>query len=40
MGILLAITLGLREQNTLACLFVLLVCTQSYGFLTEVSRRT
>lgn len=39
MGVLIAITLGLREQNTLVCLFALLAITQAFGFLTELYSR-
>ena len=39
MGMLLAITLGIREQNTLVCLFVLLFTTQCFGFLNELYSR-
>lgn len=39
MGMLLALTLGIREQNTLACLFMLLWTTQWLGFLNELYSR-
>jgi hypothetical protein len=39
MGILLSITLGIREEYTLTCFFVLLALTQSFGFLTELYSR-
>jgi len=39
MAILLAITIGIREENTLACFFVLVAVTQSFGFLTELYSR-
>ena len=35
MTIALAITLGIREQNTLACLFMLTWCCMVFGFLVE-----
>jgi len=39
MGMLLAVTLGIREQNSLACLFMLLWTTQWLGFLNELYSR-
>jgi hypothetical protein len=39
MGLLLALTLGIREQNTLACFFMLLWTTQWLGFLNELYSR-
>jgi hypothetical protein len=39
MAIAIAITLGIREQNQLACIFMLTWATQSYGFLTEFFAR-
>ena len=39
MAVLLAITIGIREENTLACFFVLMAVTQSFGFLTELHSR-
>ena len=35
MSMALGIVLGIREQNTLASLFMLTWATQTYGFLTE-----
>lgn len=34
-AVALGIVLGIREQNTLASLFMLTFATQTYGFLTE-----
>ena len=39
MGMLLAISIGLREQNTLAMIFMLLFTTMWLGFLTELYSR-
>ena len=39
MAIALGIVLGIREQNTLASLFMLTFATQTYGFLTELYSR-
>jgi hypothetical protein len=39
MAMLLAIVLGIREQNTLACLFMLMFVTQLFGFMTELYSR-
>ena len=39
MGMLIAVTLGIREQNTLACLFMLLWVTQWLGFFNELYSR-
>lgn len=35
MGVAMAITLGIREQNTLAAIFMLIWCCMAFGFLTE-----
>tara|TARA_B100001113_G_scaffold110140_1_gene89281 strand:- start:1895 stop:3448 length:1554 start_codon:yes stop_codon:yes gene_type:complete len=39
MSIAMGIVLGIREQNTLASLFMLTFATQTYGFLTELYSR-
>ena len=39
MAMALGIVLGIREQNTLASLFMLTFATQTYGFLTELYSR-
>ena len=36
---MIATLLGLREENTLACLFLLMWCTQMFGLLTELLAR-
>jgi hypothetical protein len=39
MAMLLAVTIGIREEQVLACMFVLMATTMIFGFLTEVSPR-
>lgn len=39
MVILLAVTIGIREEMVLACMFVLMATTMIFGFLTEVRPR-
>ena len=39
MGMLIAVTLGIREQNILSALFMLMWCVQMFGLLTELNAR-